>query len=177
MSTPKKKESSASAKRRLFFAGHEESEKKRKAAPVEVVDDDDDGNKPAATIPETPQKKIRYGGAKVVTPDKEEDEKKEAEYVPTYIHKNLTYHRRGKATLDVATQKTFDLVTRYFHVPENFENDRRFGPIAGTCFEDRVNQAYNLGMLEPIEEKNAGIELCSQCVCEGHKSVDCPNLV
>jgi len=113
----------------------------------------------------------------VVTPDKDEDEKKEGEYVPTYIHKNLSYHRRGKATLDVKTLKAYDLVTRFFKVPENFEQDRRFGPLAGTCFEERIIQAYNLGMLEPIEEKNAGIELCSECASEGHKSVDCPQLI
>ncbi|KAL3942051.1 MAG: hypothetical protein SGBAC_003679 [Bacillariaceae sp.] len=172
--TPKKASSSASAKRRLFF-GENDSGKKRKAPPIEI----EDGSLPTQSAPvsATPQKKIRYGRAKVVTPEKEDDEKKEGEYVPTYIHKNLSYHRKGKATLNETTQKAFDLVTRFFRVPENFEQDRRFGPIAGTCFEERLIQAYDLGMLEPIEEENAGIEICSNCACEGHKSVDCPQLI
>ncbi|CAJ1966713.1 unnamed protein product [Cylindrotheca closterium] len=172
----RKKKSNASAKRRLFFGNQEsDSGKKRKEVPIEI---EDDSPRPTqSTLSETPQKKIRYGRAKVITPDKEDDKKKEAEYVPTYIHKNLSYHRKGKAMLDPTTQKTFDLVTRFFQVPENFEQDRRFGPIAGTCFEERMIQAYNLGMLEPIEEENASIELCSSCASEGHKSVDCPQLL
>ena len=52
-----------------------------------------------------------------------------------------------------------------------------FGHPAGTCFEERLIQAYNLGMLEPIDEKDSGVRICSECASEGHKSVDCPTLI
>jgi hypothetical protein len=181
------------AKRRLFGDGADDHVEE----PATVTS-------PAAAAPatisvlETPQKKRRIGGrghqklgfspigkVPVVTPAKEEEEKKLVKqnkqdgYVPTYIHKNLSYQREGKASLSEATRKVFDLVKEYFVIPDDFEQSREYGPLSGICFEVRVIREYNLGTLKARKEGEEGLAfiICSNCAAEGHKRFDCPDLI
>lgn len=98
-------------------------------------------------------------------------------YVPTYIHKNVAYLRRGETKLDAVVEKTFGLVVRHCIVPQDFENNRKYGPLSGTSFEERVIAAYNLGLLQPNGPESDGIEICSACGVEGHKRDECPKLI
>jgi hypothetical protein len=178
--TPEKKEK-PSAKRRLLFTEEESPEKKRKVPIVaDVV-----SPSTSSTLVETPKKKTRRGRRIIVTPDKEEGnigteakiaEQKE-EYVPAYIHKNLSYQRRGKASLTDKVQQTFDLIETHFTIPSDFEQNRKYGPISGSCYEERTIQAYTLSLLEPIKPENASVEICSECAIIGHNRMDCPKLI
>lgn len=104
-------------------------------------------------------------------------EKEVEPYVPTYIHKNVSYFRKGVAKLSDATQKTFALVEHNFVIPLDFEQNRKYGPLSGTSFEERAISAYNLGMLPPKHPESDGIEICSVCAIEGHKRDECPTLI
>lgn len=182
--TPKKaarkgKAKSISAKRRLDFS--ESDDKQDAPADISMISPLRATAEPSIT--ETPKKKARLDAKRkiIVTPDKEDTKpitpEEEKEYVPTYIHKNLSYHRRGKASLDSKTKKTFELIENYFTIPKDFEQSRRFGSLSGTCYEQRVIQAYALSLLKPTIDDNAGLEICSECATIGHKRFDCPTLI
>jgi hypothetical protein len=109
---------------------------------------------------------------------KHDDSDGDVVYVPTYIHKNLGYQRKGQASLSEKLQKTFALVEEHFAIPDDFEQNKfDYGPQSGTCFEERVVQAYNLSLLEPKDESSADVEICSHCVKMGHKKNECPVLI
>jgi hypothetical protein len=116
--------------------------------------------------------------AALVTPEKRHkvvvDNKKG--YVPKYIHKNLEYKRKGE-TDDPTLVATYQLVEKYFDIPDDFENNRTFGPKSGVSFEERAISAYSLGLLEPRSKESANIQICSACATEGHKRSSCPQLV
>jgi hypothetical protein len=139
----------------------------------------------STSILDTPQKKRRRLKEKaVVTPDKDEvvivqlpKEGKEEEYVPTYIHRNLSYQREGEANIDDNTKSTFNLIKLHFDIPQDFETNRRYGPISGNCHELRAIAAYNFSLLEPKKKADAGIQICSECAAIGHKRTDCPSLI
>jgi hypothetical protein len=139
-------------------------------------------------------------GKPVVTPDKLEDDEvqvvspplkktrlserfspakakkaEEGPYVPTYIHKNLSYKRQGSASLPEKVVKTFELVNEHYEIPDDFETNRSYGPLSGISYEERAIAAYNLSMLNA--RKGDGVEICSNCVCVGHKRSDCPKLI
>jgi hypothetical protein len=144
-------------------------------------------------VTETPSKQTKRGGdsffdqkpaAALVTPPKEAPrehkrrkvEQKKEEYVPTYIHKNVEYKRKGEVN-DETQVATFQLVEKHFVIPEDFENNRKYGPLSGVSFEERAISAYSLGLLEPKTPESANVQICSACAEEGHKRVTCPNLL
>lgn len=130
---------------------------------------------PASTPSAKPSSSIA-----IVTPSEaakmKEEEKKEQEYVPTYVHKNVEYQRKGKAQLSETTKKVFEFVEKNFIIPEGFENNRSFGPLSGVCFEERVIASYTNNLLKPKKDAK-GIEICTCCASKGHKRDDCPTLI
>lgn len=135
----------------------------------------------------TPQAKTASSAA-IVTPqeakkqktdkaqDKEEDEK-EQEHVPTYLHKNVEYLRKGEAELSDKTQKIYNFVEKHFAIPNGFENDRSFGPLSGVCYEERAIVAYTNNLLKPKNPEVECGEICTCCAMEGHSRDDCPALI
>ena len=122
----------------------------------------------------------------LVTPEKEEaiskvkdsiEKTDSQQYVPIYIHKNLNYKRRGQAFLDKTLKCAFDLVEKNYVIPSDFENDRSYGPLSGTCFEERVVNAYDRGLLLPNVSSDCGILICINCAKIGHQQDDCPDLI
>jgi len=123
----------------------------------------------------------------MVTPEKKKEENREKEtkdrsqyqqHVPIYIHKNLNYQRRGQAILSEKLKRAFDLVEEHYVVPFDFESDQSFGPLSGTCFEERVVNAYDRNLLLPNQPSyGGGILICAQCAKLGHRQDDCPDLI
>ena len=120
------------------------------------------------TPPEAKKQKVTKAEAS------EKEEKKEGEYVPIYIHKNVSYVRKGEADLDPATEKAFQLIEEHYLIPKGFENDRSYGPISGISFEERVIASYSNNLLKPKEE---AVEICTHCADVGHKRDDCEELI
>lgn len=185
-----------SAKRRLFTDDHDHDndgdERERVESSSSFVPPMATATTAAAAedgvATSTPQKKkarssyfspeAKQAPKAVVTPEKAEEKKDDEEaYVPTYIHKNLNYQCRGQATLSENLEKTFQLVEEHYVIPWDFEtNIRQYGPLSGTCFEERVVNAYNMGDLLPRRQETQ-VLICSTCAITGHKRVDCPELI
>jgi hypothetical protein len=131
----------------------------------------------------------------LVTPEKKEDEEKgedqqqqQQQHVPIYIHKNLNYQRRGQAFLNETLKRVFDLVEEHYVIPSDFESNRSYGPLSGTCFEERVVNAYDRGLLLPNHENRhqqlsndegcgSVLVICTHCAALGHRQEDCPDLI
>lgn len=99
---------------------------------------------------------------------------KEELFIPEYIHKNVGYSARSDTSLSslpIPHRKAFHLVTEHYVIPENFEQDHRYGPKSGSTYEGRVLGAYQGGMLEA---KGAEVKICLLCGAEGHKKKACP---
>jgi hypothetical protein len=113
--------------------------------------------------------------AAVVTPPTSKDP---PEYVPTHIHKNIDYRRRGKSKLSANTIKTFQLIEANFTIPMDFEQNRSYGPQSGTSYEERVIQAYTLDKLSPKDSSTEGaVSICTHCANMDHKRDGCPDLL
>ena len=102
-------------------------------------------------------------------------EKKEKEYVPTYVYKNIEYKRQGEAVLDESTKKTFELVQEHFILPKDLETNRKYGPKSGVCFEEHAIRAYAQNLLE--SKTGSSTQICVACATTGHRRNECPLLV
>ena len=66
------------------------------------------------------------------------------------------------------------IVQAHFSIPNDFEIlKQQFGALSGTCFEERLVAAYELGLLEPCGAMPLE-GFCSSCGCEGHLGKYCP---
>jgi len=176
--------------------------KKAKGRVVYDSADEDEGDGKARPSQSTPKRQKKQQGikaaftppaataatakAKAVTPEEEvqvivpEDVERKAlsSYVPKYIHQNVNYSRRGEAALPEMTLKVFRMVCDNFVVPEDLEQQRRYGPLSGTSYEERVIQEYSLGRLAPKSKKNeTATAICTVCATTGHKRSECPSLI
>lgn len=122
----------------------------------------------------------------LVTPQKskehdiyyESGEEEEEVFKPTHIHANVDYHRRGDLALDATTLKVYRFVRDHFLIPKSFEADYKFGPLSGSCFEERVVRAYSLGELKAKKGLNeVDLQVCTYCGVEGHVKGDCNDLL
>mmetsp|Transcript_11553 Transcript_11553/g.26742 ORF Transcript_11553/g.26742 Transcript_11553/m.26742 type:complete len:167 (+) Transcript_11553:35-535(+) len=163
-----------SARRRLFENKREELNKEP-SRPSNVVD--------LCSEEEPPNRKktVADVGRGYSTPEENKrirlEEEEEEPYVPTYIYKNVSYTRRGIAEgLPASTLRTFALVEKHFVIPKHFEQNRAYGPLSGTSFEERVISAYHVGFLEP-KNHDAEVEICSACAMTGHRREDCSQLI
>lgn len=68
----------------------------------------------------------------------------------------------------------YRLITDHYFIPEDLEQQRAYGPLSGSSFEERVVQEYALGKLRPTTED---VAICTSCATVGHKRLDCPKLV
>lgn len=99
-------------------------------------------------------------------------------YKPTHIHANVDYHRRGDLALDAKTLKVYRFVREHFLIPKDIEAEHKFGPLSGSCFEERVIRAYSLGELEAKDGLDeSDLHVCTYCGEEGHVKGDCSELL
>jgi hypothetical protein len=98
------------------------------------------------------------------------------EYVPIYIHKNLEYARKGQsANLSPQRLKVLQWIQEYYEIPKDIEQDRAYGPLSGSSYEDRVIAAYRLGKLTAAGA--VATVICTACAELGHERDQCPTLV
>ncbi|VEU37524.1 unnamed protein product [Pseudo-nitzschia multistriata] len=188
--------SAPSAKRRLDF-GDDEKDTQRVHSVQPVGSTSLESSVQTNLVAGTPQKKKRRTDSgiagyfsspppatttAVVTPEKDslDGETEDDAHVPRYIHKNLGYKRRGDAVLDPSVEAAFALVEEHCGIPPGFENDRKYGPLSGTCFEQRLLDAYDKGMVRPKigpGGNTTGIEICTHCASLGHGRDECPVLI
>ena len=126
----------------------------------------------APAVPVVTPPEFKYRQSKSPSPGKKK--RTFSGYVPAYIHKNVGYVREGETDLDPTTQKVFELVDQHYIIPEGFENNRKYGPISGVSFEQRVIASYSKNLLDP---KKGQVEICTQCAELDHKRNDCPTLL
>ena len=103
--------------------------------------------------------------------------REEESYVPKYIHKNVEYARKGESSISANMKKTFSLIQLHFRLPEDLETNGKYGPLSGTCFEERAIIAYSMGELEVKNPESDGIQICTACATVGHKRDCCPTLI
>ena len=181
-STKKTPPAKAGTKRRLEFEDAAVADARRKKA---AVADDADSTTNAKSSTPSLEKFMSPVSTKtkrsVVTPEEEEKKQEdidEAElFVPKYIHKNLGYHRQGKSKLDPKKQSAFEQIVETYVIPKDLEQSRAHGPLSGTCFEERVLQAYALGNLAVRQDFEGETRICTACAEKGHKRNECPTLI
>lgn len=129
----------------------------------------------------------------VVTPDNLETatklkslQTKNSDYIPSYIHKNVEYVRKGQIMkLSPIQSKLLSWIDDHYEIPNDFEQNRKFGPLSGSSYVDRVITAYRLGSLKRIEgsdhddrttHMNHSV-ICTVCADLGHVADACPTLL
>ena len=123
----------------------------------------------------------------LVTPQKSKENASSSDYQsgededvfkPTHIHANLDYYRRGDLALNQETLKVYRFIRDNFHIPTHIEGSTKFGPLSGSCFEERVIRAYSLGELHPKDGRvKHDLLVCTYCGEEGHTRGECNELL
>ena len=121
------------------------------------------------------KQKLEEAKASATTPDEEP-------YVPTYIHKNVGYSSFGTATdrLTDGQKLAFNFVVEQYNIPIDFETNRKYGPLSGTSYEERVLAAYATNGLDPSEDADSTLirkGICTFCGIVGHRKKLCPDLI
>ena len=102
--------------------------------------------------------------------------KKSSRYVPTAIYKNIQYSVRTDDSimkLSVPRRLALTKILELVEIPDDFET-RKFGPLSGTCWEERVLNCYDSGLLKSPGGKEI---ICTSCASEEHRRNDCPLLL
>ena len=95
-----------------------------------------------------------------------------------HMYKSLDYRHRGELQLDQGSLKAYRFIRNHFLIPNDIENNEKFGPHSGQCFEERVIRAYTLGQLKAKKEyRGESLLVCSYCGDEGHKRDACLKLL
>jgi hypothetical protein len=115
--------------------------------------------------------------------EKKATKKTPAEYVPTYIHKNVEYDRLGQRRAADHNNAVHQTVLACYHwidehcdIPADLEQNRRYGPLSGTCYEERTVRAYRLGLIV-AKQRDGAPQLCTSCAQVGHTYDACPSMV
>jgi len=127
----------------------------------------------------SPTKK-RQAVATVVTPEKATPSRviEKDDYSPSYVHKNVEYTTEGSSKVSETTRQVFAWIVDRYEIPRDLEQKRKYGPLSGSCYEDRVIQQYTLGKLKRLEEApDEENKICSECAEVGHRRDECPTLV
>ena len=99
-------------------------------------------------------------------------EEVEEEY-QSVIRKNVGYKKRA---LTRGQKLTVEFVKKYFVIPENFDKDKRFGPLSGSSPELRIVSAYAEGALKLKKGVKNVRMICYVCGTIGHDAMDCDKL-
>jgi hypothetical protein len=182
------KKKTAGRKNAGFLAGSSPTAKRRRKEKSSSSD-----AAAAAVSQKTPSRpKTTQEKSAVVTPadedakikkEKKATKKTPAEYVPTYIHKNVEYDRLGQRRAADHNNAVHQTVLACYHwidehcdIPADLEQNRRYGPLSGTCYEERTVRAYRLGLIV-AKQRDGAPQLCTSCAQVGHTYDACPSMV
>lgn len=100
--------------------------------------------------------------------------KRRPEFQPA-IHRVVNYKPEGVQELTEAQQKVYSFVCKHFIIPRDIETTR-YGPLSGTCYEERVIGAFCAGQLKPRSgsEAQSATKACVGCGALGHWARYCP---
>ncbi|GMI23767.1 hypothetical protein TrCOL_g8648 [Triparma columacea] len=96
-------------------------------------------------------------------------------YIPLSIYKNISYTPRSPTThllLSPPRRVALAKVLEKCSIPADFET-RKYGPLSGTNWEERVLTCYDNGMIGG-EKKEL---ICTECGEIGHKKKHCVKLI
>ncbi len=78
------------------------------------------------------------------------------------------------SAIQIPQRDTTRSIQTHFTIPPDFETSKQtYGALSGTCFEERVVAAYEMGLL-PSQGAPPLSAFCSACGTEGHKAAFCP---
>jgi hypothetical protein len=98
------------------------------------------------------------------------------DYVPSYIHKNVEYLSRDHMSdLSPIQTKVYNWIMEQYELPKDVEQNRKYGPLSGSTYADRVISAYRLGSLKRANDDTT--QICTECANLGHDRDHCPTLV
>jgi hypothetical protein len=97
-------------------------------------------------------------------------------YVPSYIHENVQYISKAHmSSLSPIEARVYDWIMEQYEIPKDLEQNRKYGPLSGSTYADRVNSAYRLGSLKRANDDTS--QICTVCASLGHDRDHCPTLV
>jgi hypothetical protein len=190
-------QSEASAQRRLDFNSAAAASPTADASLASTRAGKRDPNHASRASEAASSPKKKHRAVVAVTPEEEtkleqQDSLASTSYVPKYIHANVSYKVQGTAPLAPATIKAFEYIVKHYEIPSNLEQQRAYGPLSGSSFEERVIQQYDLGQLvlksdgdhddeetKDNDNDSSALEhvICTCCASVGHERNDCPTLI
>ncbi|GMI28050.1 hypothetical protein TrRE_jg3022, partial [Triparma retinervis] len=99
-------------------------------------------------------------------------------YSPLAIYKNISYTPRGDDTalsLSPPRLAALSLILERVAIPGDFET-RKYGPLSGTSWEERVLTCYDGGMVGG-DRTGKGEWICTECGEIGHRRKVCKTLI
>jgi hypothetical protein len=76
-------------------------------------------------------------------------------FVPEALHACVGYKRQGKEQLEPNMQVLFDFIDHEVELPSDFEVNKKYGSLSGTCFEERLLSAFIHGLLDKFSSSSA----------------------
>ena len=105
----------------------------------------------------------------------EEDQKALQVHIPVFIHRNVGYKAKGtkeaEEGLNAGQKKAFGTISSKCVIPPDFESSRRYGPLSGISYGQRVLGAFQSGFLEVKGKRE--FKICVSCGDEGHIKKEC----
>ena len=108
-------------------------------------------------------------------------EKENVDSPRAFLHESLRYKGKGKVSIKPEQRAALQFINERFAVPdENVLADAsEFGPLSGTCYEERVLSSYVSGKLS--KKSNCDdVEACTVCVTcgmQGHRYTSCKQVL
>ena len=121
----------------------------------------------------TPSKRVRVPD--YVKPRASTTQDAEIKYAdtgpPVHLHALLKYSPKPLSRVETTA---LSFVEHHFVIPEDIDENKRFGPLSGMSREHRVLVAYSNRLLDLKEPERSWPLICLTCAAEGHEKNDCP---
>lgn len=122
-----------------------------------------------------------------------EQEKENAQSSESHLQQSLNYSKKGRKAIKSAERAALQFINERYDVPNEVSMESTaFGPLSGTCYEERVLNTFADGKLSPYlkpeyrhahstdNDKEAINTLCTVCVTcglPGHTYTTCQKVL